>query len=568
MNTKLKVNMLSKSIFPLSLIVGFSAFAQDTLRTDVVDVVKAFKPVLSESIKIQSNPNPEIPETKTPEFNYNIPEKRLGSQPTLYTIKPLSLGTSILPKLKNNYTKLGYGTYNTPLFETYIATTRNKNVQAGLFVKHLSSNPEGDRAFSNNTAYVYGKRFLPKGIVSGDLYYYRNLVHLYGVNREGTTISQDDIQNKFETIDATVSYQNILKDTSKLSTKLTGKFSHFTANSKDLANENNFAINGLFGKRINGNPLQVKLGVNIVNTTSQNIRYNNSILNLPQIPAEDYNRTFVEISPNYRLNMDALYINIGFNSTFFGDSNGTKFYFFPVAEAGYAIIKNSLTTYIGITGNLQQNTYRSLSTENPFIRTIGLNHEYLNTVNSFELYGGFKGILSPQTSFVLNAGLANKQNMLFFVGDSAKLNSQTAYFDKGNSSLFNIKAELNHEFDQHFQFGFVMNYYSYSLTIAAPFSLPTFTTQWNIGYNMGDKFLWKAQVYTMNKRETAVQLNNELKPETLKGFVDLNLGLDYRYTKNISLFIALNNLANNQYQRWVNLPVYGFNAMGGLTVTF
>jgi hypothetical protein len=229
-----------KSILPVFICLSATVFAQDSLYTERIDVVKAFKPILSESIKIQSNPNPEIPETKVPEFNYSIPEKRLKSAPTLYTIKPLSLGTSLLPKLKNNYTRLGYGTYNTPLFETYIATTRNKNVQAGLFLKHLSSNPEGDRAFSNNTAYVYGKRFLGKAIVTGDLYYYRNVVNLYGMDREGTAISEDDIKNEFETVDAKVSFQNILKDTSKLSSKVEASFSHFTANNKNLANENNF----------------------------------------------------------------------------------------------------------------------------------------------------------------------------------------------------------------------------------------------------------------------------------------------------------------------------------------
>src|SRR5688572_9586452 len=218
---KIKLNsVIYKSMLPVLLCTSLTVLAQDTLRTDVVDVVKAFKPVLSESIKIQSNPNPEIPETKVPEFNYSIPERRLNSAPTLYTIKPLSLGTSLLPKLKNNYTRIGYGTYNTPLFETYIATTRNKNVQAGIFLKHLSSNPTGDRSFSNNTAYAYGKRFLGKGVVSGDLFYYNNTVNLYGVNREGTTINEDDIQNQFETIDAKVGYQNILKDTSRFSAKL------------------------------------------------------------------------------------------------------------------------------------------------------------------------------------------------------------------------------------------------------------------------------------------------------------------------------------------------------------
>jgi outer membrane receptor protein involved in Fe transport len=279
----------------------------------------------------------------------------------------------------------------------------------------------------------------------------------------------------------------------------------------------------------------------------------------------EYNRVFVDINPRYKLNMDQLYINLGFNSTFFNDSTGTTFYFFPIAEAGINLIKNSLTTYVGITGNLQRNTYRSIANENPFVRSAG----FRNTENSFELYGGLKGIISPQTSFLLNASLANVKNLLFYVGDSANLNSQKVVFDTKSSSVFNVKAELNHEFGNQFLLGFVMNYYSYSISIKAPYSMPTFTTQLNLGYNMSDKFLWKASVLTMNKRESGIEVApNTINATTLKGFVDLNLGLDYRYTKNISLFVNLNNLTNNEYERWVNLPVYGFNVMGGLTVSF
>jgi hypothetical protein len=557
MNNDTFLTPVKYSLAVVLVALCITVFGQDTLRTDVVDVVKSFKPILSESIKIQSNPNPEIPETQKLNFLYTVPEKRMANAPTLYTIKPLSLGTSLLPKIKGNYTRLGYGNYNTPLLETYLATTRNKNVQTGIFLKHLSSNPDGDRTFSNNTAYAYGKRFLGKGILSSDVYFYRNAINLYGVKREGTTITEEDLINSFSTLDAKLGYQNILKDTAKLSFNIDGGFSHmYTYKTRDES-ENNFFINGNFGKRINGNPLDIKLGVTLMGIKT---------------PYMEYNRTFVDIHPRYRLNMNSLYINIGFNSTFFGDTNATQFYFFPVAEAGYGIIQNSLTAYVGITGNLQRNTYRSISTENPFIRTIGNSnstaYELYNTVNAFELYGGFKGIINPQTSFNIHASLANMQNMLFYYADSAKLNSQTAFFDKGTSSLFNLRTELNHDFDELFQFGFVLNYYSYSLTIPAPYSRPTFTTQWNLGYNMSNKFLWKAQVYTMNKREGATLLSTELSAVKLKGIVDLNLGLDYRYTKNVSLFVNLNNISNNQYQRWTNMPVYGLNIIAGLTVTF
>jgi hypothetical protein len=543
-----QLNTLKLYTIAALIVANLPAFAQDTLRTDWVDVVKAFKPILSESMKIQSNPNPEIPETQTPVFSYEVPEKRMDGQPTLYTIKPLSLGTSLLPKLKNNYTKIGYGNYNAPLFETYLNTTRNKNVQAGLFVKHLSFNPNGDRQFSNNTVYGFGKRFLGSGILSAEALYYRNVVNLYGYNTLADVGPNNNIKQKFQTIEGKVGYQNILKDTSKLSYKLDGGFYNFSDN-RDVT-ENDFKIYGTFGKRINGNPLDIKTGVNI-----SNLKFGNT----------EYNRVFVDINPRYKLNMDQLYINLGFNSTFFNDSTGTTFYFFPIAEAGINLIKNSLTTYVGITGNLQRNTYRSIANENPFVRSAG----FRNTENSFEMYGGLKGIISPQTSFLLNASLANVKNLLFYVGDSANLNSQKVVFDTKSSSVFNVKAELNHEFGNQFLLGFVMNYYSYSISIKAPYSMPTFTTQLNLGYNMSDKFLWKASVLTMNKRESGIEVApNTINATTLKGFVDLNLGLDYRYTKNISLFVNLNNLTNNEYERWVNLPVYGFNVMGGLTVSF
>lgn len=549
----MKVYNLKRYIFAVCLATGFTTYAQDSLRTDWVDVVKAFKPVLSESIKIQSNPNPEVPETPKPVFSYDIPEKRLDSQPTLYTIKPLSLGTSLLPKLKNNYTKVGFGNYNAPLFETYLNTTRNKNLQAGLFFKHLSFNPSGDRQFSNNTVYGFGKRFLGNGILSADALYYRNVVNLYGYELPtGVKLSDlgnnGNIKQQFQTLEAKVAYQNVLKDTSKLSYKLDGGFYNFSDN-RDLK-ENDFKVYGTFGKRIGGNPIDVRAGVHITNLT---------------LGPTEYSRVFVDINPRYKLNMDQLYVNLGFNSTFFNDSTGTTFYFFPMAEAGLHLLPNSLTTYVGITGDLQKNTYRSITNENPFVRSFGVK----NTVNSFELYGGFKGIISPQTSFLLNASLANVQNLLFYVGDSANLNSQKVVFDTKNSSVFNFKTELNHEFGNQFLLGFVMNYYSYSISIPTPYSRPTFTTQLNLGYNMGDKFLWKASVYTMNKRESGIEVApNTITTKQLKGFVDMNIGLDYRYTKNISLFVYLNNLTNNQYQRWVNLPVYGFNVMGGLTVSF
>src|SRR5688572_9306270 len=90
------------SLFTLSaLLLGFAELkAQDTMR---IDVVKPFIATLSDAMKIQSNPNPEVPVVSKDTFKYASPEVLYQDVPTAYTIKPLSLGTALLPKLKTNY---------------------------------------------------------------------------------------------------------------------------------------------------------------------------------------------------------------------------------------------------------------------------------------------------------------------------------------------------------------------------------------------------------------------------------------------------------------------------------
>jgi hypothetical protein len=535
------------------LISGFtsyagSLFAQDSLKANVFQVDKFLKPLLSESMKIPSNPNPEVPEIKTPVFEYNnIPDTSYGASPTLYTIKPLAMGTSLLPKLKSDYIKLGYGNYNTPLAEVYLNTVRNKNLQAGFFAKHLSSSPDGDNTFSNNVVYGYAKKCSAKGVLSTDVYYYRNRVNLYG-KPDNSTATASDIKQLFNTFDIHGAYNNIVKDTNSLGYRLGASYYYFSGPLE--ITENDFKLNADFNKRIQGNPLEVKTQLDIVTVKNT---------------AAEYQRVFVDINPRYTLNMDVAYLKLGFNSTIFSDSSTSKVYFFPVAEAGYSIIPKSFTAFVGITGNVQRNTFKSIANENPFTRGLGFN----NTVNKFEVYGGFKGMISPQTSFLLQAGISKIENMMFYVVDSSDAYSQRVIFNEPTANLTNIKAELTHEFDDKFRVAFAMNYYNYGgLKLEHPYSRPTFETKFNAMYNMGDKFIFRTDIFTMNKRYAQVFGATGSQDQTLKGLVDLNLGIDYLYNKNVSVFLNLNNVTNNTYQRWYAYPVYGFNLLGGLTITF
>jgi hypothetical protein len=536
---------ISPLLFVCILANNNKALAQtDTIRTDIIDVVKPFKAVLSEAIKIPSNPNPEVPEISTPEIGYNIPVMKHNDIPTIYTIKPLALGTQLLPKTKNNYTRVGFGNFQMPLFEVYLNSKRNRDYQLGAFFKHLSADGGNFQQFSNNTASLYGKRFIDAGVIDVSFLYHRNINFLYGANTTTRTFTSNELRNSFELIDANAGFGNVQKDADKFKYNLKLNYYNYATNVN--VSENNFSLAGDFKKSFDGNPLNVHTAVQ---------------QNITRINGADYNRIFVDINPDYLLNIsERLKIKIGFNSTFFGDSNGVKLHFFPKADVAFQVIPKALTLYGGITGSLQRHTLRSITTENPFVRSLTLE----NTLNQFETYGGLRGVISPQTSFTLQASYATVRNLLFYGADS-NLFSQNTIYEPVASGLTRIQAELNHDFNNRFHFAFSMNYFGYDLSINAPYSRPTFTTATNLWYNISDKFLIRTEVFSWNRRTVLV---NDSVEEALKGFADLNLGFEYRYSKTVGLFINFNNITNNRYERWLNLPVYGFNVLGGLGITF
>jgi hypothetical protein len=548
----------------LFLLIGFApkillAQNQDSLLKDnVIDVVKTFQPVLSDAIRIPVQPNPEKPEIKKTDFTYAINPAQIAVPPTIYTIKPLALGTMLLPKLQNNYVRIGYGNYNMPLGEIYLGSVRNKQYQVGFFAKHLSGNGDLNyNNFSNNTVYGYFKKFNSKGVFETDAYYHRNAVRLYG--------GQNDLlpENKepklvYNTYDFKTNYHNLSTDSNGLIFRTDLNYYHF--NNPGTLQENDVQLKAKLNKTISLLPLELETG----------LRFNNNKINQPLSAAElDFRRIFFDFNPQIYMKAKSFYLQGGFNATVYADSSNTNTYIFPKAEGGLHLIPSKLTALAGFKGNLQPNTYRSILTENPFVTQMPL----LNTINRFEIYGGFKGEITPQLAFYLMGSSAKIENMLFYTFDSANAN-QIATYETTKATLTTLKAGLNYQWAEKWRSGLNVSIYNYGLNqLNHAYSRPEFETKFNTTYNIGDKFLVKLDIYYWGERmgrSDALKTDGTLNTTDFKmdPFTDLNLGIDYRYNKSFSAFIQFNNIANNRYQRFYAYPVYGINVLGGFTFTF
>ena len=87
------------------------------------------------------------------------------------------------------------------------------------------------------------------------------------------------------------------------------------------------------------------------------------------------------------------------------------------------------------------------------------------------------------------------------------------------------------------------------------------TMRWQVIKDLfvkGDLFAWDGAPYRSPSKETR-------KGES--GF-DLNAGVEFRITRQLNLWVQMNNILNNKYERWNQYEVYGFNILGGIVFNF
>ena len=58
------------------------------------------------------------------------------------------------------------------------------------------------------------------------------------------------------------------------------------------------------------------------------------------------------------------------------------------------------------------------------------------------------------------------------------------------------------------------------------------------------------------------------KDVTGKSGFDFSAGVEFKVTKALNLWLQMNNIFNNKYERWNQYQVYGFNILGGIVFSF
>lgn len=600
--------MTSKSIkyFLILLLISVvtEIFAQrDTTLTQEVEVVKAYKPTISDANKINEMPKIEEAEHQKPTFNYNIFSQPIFNTFSVNTLKAATISGK--PKENNGYglVRAGLGNYNKPYGELFFNSQNTKNTIFGLHGKHLSSlgkmklqgNNKVDAPFSENEAEIYIKNLYRNSILSVNL----NLDH-DGFRYYGYPV---------DSIPTALKEEN--QDINYLGTKQTftkGGINIGLINSTAGPNNQAFDFNFLyhyfgtktgqrehFGEFTTNIRKPITKGMGYLEAGATLVRANN-VFNRNLISKGNSQQIWLTAKPSYYLGNDIANIRIGFNSWFVLDSDvDTRAKLAPNIRANYAPVKEIITIFAGIDGDYINNHYSKIAYENPFVDP---EHDVKNTFEKYHFYGGFDGKFATKTNFKISVDYSIiKDKPLYYLFEyvypttgplpspSVIDNDFDVLYDDLNLLKFNL--EIFHTSSDKLDLLISGNYYVYKLqTQIKAWNLPDWDAKIALGYNITEQLSVSTDIFLIGNRCALIMEATGFDPRpipfidptnlplvrqnsyNLNTAIDLNFSANYKITQKFSAFANLNNFGFQKYERWFGYPVQSFNFLAGISYAF
>lgn len=569
--SKYKISLVTLICF-FATAVSTTAIAQVKPYNEEITVVAPFDPIIPDAFKISSNPAVDDSITSIPVMNYNIMPRLADVRPTIEPLPAVKLVAEPLSKLYRNYIRAGAGNYAALYGEIFMSSLRSRQYLTSVHLKHQSAAGEikdfGPPANSRNEAEIKATKYFDEHTLTGKAFYLRDGLHLYGykpADFPDTVIEKDDIKQRYYTAGASASFGSSYKDNDELNHTFGLSYYHMAGLYENK--ENNVQFTTTFDKRYDllnldtDQVLGITGGYNFLNQVDSLGKTNSGILLInPFIKAEVNEYSFMA---GFKLNI--------------ATGTVTKARFYPVAEARLQLIPDALKLFAGFTGNMERTTLQNITEQNLYISSVmPWNYMY----EKFKIYGGFESNISRSFNFNGSVSNGTYENYPLFVTDTSAylLNSFTMVYD--NISNVKLKGEL--EFIKSTRLRLALNgTYTHYKTGDQQYAWykPAYELEFTGRYDIQSKIVITAKAVFNGPVWASVPSDNPLfdgngeseyifTPEKIKGWADINLGAEYRFTKALSFWINFNNLTNSKYYRWNNYRSYGFNLLGGVSYSF
>lgn len=547
----------------------------DTINTEVVNVVKPYTPKISDAFKVKETPSldDEITATKK-EIKYNIFSIPVASTFTPSKGKAADVDKAKKVKLYDNYASIGVGSYTSILGEVYLNHAINRSESVGGYVSHHSSqggidNVLLDDDFSNTKINVNYARMLRDYSWNVDAGYQHQVFNWYGLPQplfDQVAANNIDPQHKFFTFD----FGGEIKFDNKIINSGSMRFRRFA---DDLdSGENRFVVKTNFDIPVKDKKINTTIKLDYLGGTFDRSFFGDSEFK--------YGNFQVGVIPSYQIIEDDLTLNLGVSAYYLNDIEGgkNKFFIYPKVTVSYRMVDEILIAYGGIEGGLNQHSYYEFAKENPFVSpTLFM----MPTDQQYDAYIGLKGKLSNNMSYNIRGNYYADRDKALFKANPVLVVEEEPY-QNGNSygvvyddvTTFGLFGEINVDVNRNFNLGIKAEYFTYSTNDEAEaWNLPDFKASLFMDYQIDKHWFAGANLYYTGERKDQLDIVDPLiaiTPSTiiLESYFDANAHLGYRINDRWTAYVKANNIANQDYQRWLNYPVQGIQFLAGITYKF
>lgn len=548
---------------------------KDTIDDQVVNVVKPYTPTISDAFKIKDTPQlNDSSVVKKKEVKYNIFSIPVASTFTPAKGKAAKVDKAKFVKLYDNYASLGVGTYTSVLGEVYLNHELNSGENFGGYFSHHSSaggieDLVLDDNFSKTSLNVHYSQKLRDFSWKVDAGFDLQTYNWYGLPSD--TFTQDQI----DMIDPGHSFNSFyvggkLKFDDAIIKDGSVRFRRFGDNQN--SGENRFVAKTSFDLPIQGETINTEFSIDYIGgsfdrnyNVDEELRYGNVAFGL---------------APSYRMTQDDLTIDLGVKLVYLNDTefSNNKFFIYPNIEASYRLVDEIVIAYGGLKGDLIQNSYYDFANTNPFVSPTLF---VLPTNQQYKAFVGLKGKLSNNVSYNIKGNYyAEESKALYRINEIS--DTQEEDYQYSNSfgvvyddvKTFSVAGELSIDVNRNFTLGIKGEYFNYNVDEQAEaWNLPDVTGSVFLDYQISEKWYAGGSLYYVGERKdrsnyTGTLLNLEPTNYTLDSYLDANAHLGYKINEQLSVFGKVNNIANQDYNRWANFPVQSIQFLAGATYQF
>jgi len=552
---------------------------ENNLSIQEVTVIKSYTPSLSEVFKIREQPRviDSIGKEKST-VRYSI-----FSVPVASTFIPSKGSARVLQKKKttpkyNATVSSAFGNFNNLLLDhsAQIDLDRRQKVNWLMrfngFFKDL---PDQELTTQQNTTLIHlGYQHDSNTIASSSQLSFRNhSFNLYGTQDP----IEDDLVLRFLDPKQQINYLSFKSQWQwfNIILKKADITAHLTTDSFNT-NELQLELNTKF---------QLPIGSFFVNAIPSVGYINNQfasdyLLNTPSAFVSGISQMELSVSSGknrfkFKIGATAVY---GFGDDF----ENQNIFVLPVLDLSFKPKNGNFTPFLKVFGELNQNSFRSFSDENPYTAPAIV---LKNTKIPYAFQLGTRTKLLAGWEFTMNAYYQKSENTpLFRSFGIDNPNTDFTAFRYGNTfeviykeiETFGFDASVMAAFKNGGSLSLQAHWRDYSLADKTePLNLPGLQFKFKTNLKMWDKFFLQTNIIFWGARENSFQeiLNNQTlsaprKIAELPSFVDAELKLTYQLSNRWDVYCKVENVFNAKQFHWANYQVYGTRLLTGIRYNF